>query len=63
MKREHPLAPIHIRIYLRGGIIEGAETLDREPVYVEVFDYDTNGIHDDDLCCDGNGASVWRYTC
>ena len=55
MKRDTPRPPIHIRVFLHHGIIERAETLDGEPVYVEVFDYDTDGIHD--------GETVLRYTC
>lgn len=50
-----------IRITLRGGIIQAAEAPDGRPAYIEVFDYDTHGIHPDDLEVDSAGDLFWRY--
>lgn len=37
-------APRHagIRVFVRGGLVQGAATLDGQPVLVEVVDYDVD---------------------
>ena len=62
----HSKAPLprhsHIRVFVLGGVVQGAETLDGERVLVEVIDYDTDGCDPQTLGADPNDEPCCRYT-
>jgi hypothetical protein len=52
----------NIRVTVRGGLVQAAETLDGHPVLVDVIDYDRDGADPQALGADSSGETCWRYT-
>jgi hypothetical protein len=62
MFNSRPPRHSQVRVIVRGGLVQGAETLDGHPVLVDVIDYDRDGADPQALGADSSGEPCWRYT-